>query len=267
MSVFKGLVCIITGASSGIGRELAYTWASQGASLVLAARNEKRLTEIAKECKARGGQAHIVLTDVAEQEACKHLVEETIRTFGRLDILVNNAGISMYALFDELDDLSAMDKIMKINFYGSMYCTFYALPHLKASKGRIVGISSLTGKTGVPTRSVYAASKHAMAGFFDSLRLEMTDHGVSVTMIYPGFVQSEVRSRAIGTDGQSLGSSTAQEEKAMTAEACAQIISKATAHRKREVVMTARAKLGLWMKLIAPALVDFMAAKAIKTGK
>lgn len=267
METYKGQVCIITGASSGIGRELAYLWASQGAQLVLAARNESRLLAIAEECRRRGGEAHVIPTDVTQESACKNLIDQTVQHFGKLDILVNNAGISMYARFDEVQDLAAMDQIMKINFYGSMYCTYYALPHLKASKGRIVGISSLTGKTGVPTRTVYAASKHAMAGFFDSLRVELMDDGVAVTMIYPGFVQSEVRTRALGPDGQSVGSSTAQEDQAMTAEECARIISRATARRKREVVMTTRARLGLWMKLIAPSVVDNISMKAIENGK
>lgn len=267
MSAFKEKVCVITGASSGIGRELAMLLADEGARLVLAARNEERLETIARACRKLGGEAHIVPTDVADEQACKNLIEETIETYGQLDMLVNNAGISMWARFDEVDNLGYLEKIMRINFFGSMYCTYYALPHLKKSRGRIVGISSLTGKTGVPTRTAYAASKHAMAGFFDSLRIELMDQGVSVTMIYPGFVSTEVRQRAMGPDGKPIGDSPVEETQVMTAEECARIIQRAAAARKREVVMTLKAKAGLWLKLIAPGMVDRIAKKTIEEGK
>jgi short-subunit dehydrogenase len=267
MSCFTDKVCVITGASSGIGWELALLLAAEGAKLTLAARNEDRLKELADLCRQAGGKAHVVPTDVASEEACKNMVEETVETYGSLDMLINNAGISMYTRFDEVEDLSFLEKIMQINFFGSMYCTYYALPYLKKSKGRIVGISSLTGKTGVPTRTAYAASKHAMAGFFDSLRIELMDSGVSVTMIYPGFVATEVRERALGSDGTSIGKSPVKEGEVMTAEECAKIIFRAAEDRKREVVMTLKAKLGLWMKLIAPSVVDNIARKSIETGK
>ena len=221
---------------------------------------------VAAHCRQRAGRALVVPTDVAEQAQCEALVARTVAEYGRVDTLINNAGISMWAHFDEIQDLAPFEQIMRVNLFGSMYCTYHALPHLKKSAGRIVGISSLAGKTGVPTRSVYAASKHAMAGFFDSLRIEVADYGVSVTMIYPGFVASEVRIRALGPDGKPSGKSSVQEDAIMTAESCARLIVAATAKRKREVVMTLSAKIGQWLKLIAPAIPDRVAKRMIEQG-
>ena len=265
-NTFQENVVIITGASRGIGRELAYQLADQGAWLALAARNRERLEEVAAECRQRGGKAISVPTDVALQSDCEQLIERTVAEYGRIETLINNAGITMWSRFDELDDLAPLEQIMRVNYFGSLYCTHYALPYLKQSKGRIVGISSLTGKTGVPTRSGYAASKHAMAGFFDSLRIEVADEGVSVTMIYPGFVATEIRERAYGADGKPLGKSPVQEGKVMTAEECARLIITAISKRQREQIMTWRGKIGQWIKLIAPGIVDRIAKRAIERG-
>jgi NAD(P)-dependent dehydrogenase (short-subunit alcohol dehydrogenase family) len=195
------------------------------------------------------------------------MIEGAVKQYGRLDMLVNNAGITMWAKFAEVQDLSIYEKIMDVNYMGSVYCTYYALPYLKQSHGRLVAVSSLTGKTGVPTRSGYAASKHAMVGFFDTLRIELAPDGISVTIIYPGFVGTGVRERAFGPDGQPLGWSPVQEDKVMDVKTCAHLILAAAARRKREEVMTVRGKLGQWLKLIAPGLVDRVASRAIEVGK
>jgi short-subunit dehydrogenase len=266
-AVLRENVMIITGASSGIGRALALQLAQQGAWLALAARNVDQLESVAADCRRYSGRAIVVPTDVAEQAQCQSLVEQTVAEYGRLDTLVNNAGISMWARFDELKDLSVFERIMRVNYLGSVYLTAYALPYLKQTQGRIVAVSSLAGKNGIPTRSGYAASKHAMAGFFDSLRIELTETGVTVTVIYPGFVKSEIRERAFDADGQPLKKSPVREAEVMTPEECARIMIDAIARRKREEVMTWRGKLGLWVKLIAPGLVDRMARRAIEQGK
>jgi short-subunit dehydrogenase len=266
-SIFKDKVVVITGASSGIGRELAYQLAVQGAWLSLAARNIERLDLVRTECERCGAKAIAVSTDVSEPAQCAELISKTVEHYSRLDILVNNAGKTMYTNFEDVRDLSIFEKLMRVNYLGSVYCTYYALPYLKQTQGRIVGVSSLTGKTGVPTRSGYAASKHAMAGFFDSLRIEVAQHMVSVTMIYPGFVATSVREQAFGDDGQSVGRSTVQESEVMPVERCAQIILRAAAQRRREVVMTLRGKIGMWLKLLAPGLVDRIARRAIRTGR
>lgn len=264
---FEENVIIITGATAGIGKELAIQLSYQKAFLSLAARDETRLNKIAEECRANGARVLIVPTDVSEKEQCRNLIDKTVSEFGRIDSLINNAGISMWARFDEITDLSLLEKIMQVNYFGSVYCTYFALPYLKKSNGRIVGISSLTGKTGVPTRTGYAASKHAMAGFFDSLRIELMNSGVTVTMIYPGFVATEVRERAFGSDGKPLGKSHLDEKNVMPVDECAKQIMNAVSKRKRELVMTAKAKIGLWIKLVNPELIDRTSLKMINDGK
>jgi len=264
--VFKDNVIIITGASSGIGKELSVQFAKQGAVLSLAARDIKKLNDVAEECRSFDAKVITVQTDVKEKEQCKKLIDRTIAEFGRINTLINNAGISMSAKFEDIKDLDLFKKIMDVNYLGSVYCTYYALPYLKTSKGRIVGISSLTGLVGVPTRTGYAASKHAMRGFFDSLRIELMNSGVSVSTIYPGFVVSEVRERALGIDGKSIGKSHLDESKIMSTEECAKKIIHAAEKRKRELVMTTKGKLGLWIKLIAPELIDKTSLKTIEKG-
>jgi len=267
MSAFKDNVVIITGASKGIGAEVARQLARQGAKLVLTARDEAALQAVARECEAAGAATQVVIADVAKQTECKTTIEGAIAKFGRIDTLVNNAGATMWAKFEDIDDMTILERIMQINYMGAVYCTHYALPHLKTTKGRIVGIASLTGKVGVPTRSGYAASKHAMAGFFDSLRIELQDSGVTVTMVYPGFVSTGIRENASGPDGKPIKVSPVKEGEVMSPEACAAIILRAMANRQREEVMTLKGKVGQWLKLIAPGFVDGLARKAIERGR
>jgi len=264
---FKDKVVVITGASSGIGRELAYRLATLGAKLSLAARDVERLETVKTECEKRGGHAIVLPTDVAEQAQCESLIRKTVEAFGVIDILVNNAGISMWAYFDEVADLSIFEKIMRVNYLGSVYPTHYALPHLKASRGQIVAVSSLTGKNGVPTRSGYAASKHAMVGFFDTLRIELANDDVAVTMIYPDFVATETRIRAYGPDGKPLGQSPVREQEIMSVEKCVHLMLPAIQKRKRELVMTLRAMVGQFVKPFAPKLIDSIVRRAIEAGK
>jgi short-subunit dehydrogenase len=264
---FRDNVVVITGASDGIGREMALQLADQGAWLALAARDAAKLESAAAECRARGGRAVAIPTDVGDEAQCRRLVERAVEEYSRIDTLVNNAGVSMWARLDEVTDLAPFETMMRVNYMGSVWCTHAALPHLKRSRGRIVGISSLTGLTGVPTRSGYAASKHAMAGFFDSLRIELADEGVSVTMVYPGFVSTGIRTRAFGPDGKPLKANPVHESEVMTPEECARQSIAAAAARRRGLVMTARAKVGQWIKLVAPAVVDRIARKAIEQGR
>ncbi len=267
--VFRESAVVVTGASAGIGAELARRLAGEGAWLALGARDAARLEEVAAECRARGGRAIAVPTDVGEEAQCRALVERAVEEYGRVDTLVNNAGLSMWARFDEITDLSIFERLMRVNYLGSVFCTHHALPHLRRSRGRIVGVSSLAGLNGIPTRSAYAASKHAMTGFFDSLRIELHGTGVTVTMVYPGFVHTEIRERAFGPDGRPLGTgnSPVREGEVMTAEECARRIAEGAAARRREVVMTGRAKVGRWLKLVAPGVVDRIARDAIEKGR
>lgn len=263
---FKHKTIVLTGASTGIGRALAITLAQQQANLVLAARNAAALAETVEACKQQGGQAIAIPTDVTDPDACKRLIAEAVQQFGGVDILINNAGIGAIARFEEVTDLSIFEQVMRVNYLGAVYCTYHALPYLKASKGLLVAISSLCGKQGVPTRSGYVASKHAMQGFFDTLRIELQGTGVDVLVVSPGFVATDIRERALGTDGKPLGQSPRDEGKGtMPVEECVQQIIHAMERRQREQVMTLKGKVGQWLKLVAPNLVDRLAANAART--
>ena len=266
-SVFHDNVVVITGASAGIGLEIARMLAREHACLVLAARNPELLAEASESCRQLGAKVLAVPTDVADRDQCRELIEKAVAEFGRIDTLINNAGISMHARFDELHDIDAVERITAINYFGSVYCTWYALPYLKKTKGRLVAISSLTGRNGVPTRTLYSGTKHAMAGFFDSLRIELKQDGVSVTVIYPGFVATDIAERALGPDGKPLGTRPVNKNAIMSVEECARQTVQAVAERKREVIMTRRAKLGMLLKAIWPDVVDRFAERGIKRGR
>jgi len=260
----KGRRIILTGASEGIGRALALELAARGARLALAARDRDRLESLAQECRARGADALAVPTDVTNTQDLEWLVAETLKAFGGIDAVVHNAGITMWSRFDALADLSIFERIMEVNYHAPVRLTALTLPHLRASRGLIVAIASLAGLTGVPERSAYSGSKHAMIGFFDSLRIELAGSGVDVSVIAPDFVVTEIHKRAIGPDGEPLGSSPMQQSKIMTAEECARRIARAMEKRQRQLLMSTRGKLGMWLKLLAPGVIDRMAAKAIR---
>jgi short-subunit dehydrogenase len=253
---FLDKVVIITGASSGIGRQLALSLAEEGAWLSLAARNAENLEEVSEQCKQLGGKVIVIQTDVTEKSQCQNLIERTVEKYGRIDMLINNAGFAVASRFDEFKDLAVFEKIIQVNFFGSVYCTHYALPYLKKSAGRLVAVSSLRGKLPSATADGYGASKHALSEFFSSLRNELTDSGVSVTIVYPGWVCTGITSRALKADGTPTGEVSNHEKGAMSARACAKIILKAIANQKRDVIMTFEGKLGLWLRLIAPRMVD-----------
>ncbi|USD37174.1 SDR family oxidoreductase [Ferrimonas sp. SCSIO 43195] len=261
MHAVKDKVVIVTGASEGIGRALAMQLSAAGARLMLAARNQQRLQALAEQLP---GEAEVCPCDVAQPQQCQQLVAQTLVHFGRLDILVNNAGITMWSRFDDSDDLEVFERLMRVNYLGAVYLTHAALPALKQSRGSVVAVASLAGLTGVPCRSGYAASKHAMVGFFDSLRIELKDQGVDVTVICPDFVVSQIHKRAIGADGQPLGQSPMQESKIMTAEQCAQLCLTAIGNRDRLLITSLRGKLGRWLRLLAPGLIDRIADRAIR---
>ncbi|SDI43472.1 Short-chain dehydrogenase [Ferrimonas sediminum] len=261
MPTVKDKVVIVTGASEGIGRALAMQLSAAGARLMLAARNRERLEELANQLP---GEAEVCPCDVAQPEQCQQLVHQTLAHFGRLDILINNAGITMWSRFDDLEDLGVFERLMRVNYLGAVYLTHAALPALKHSRGSVVAVASIAGLTGVPCRSGYAASKHAMVGFFDSLRIELKDQGVDVTLICPDFVVSQTHKRAMGADGHPLGQTPMQESKIMTAERCAQLCLTAISRRERLLITSLRGKLGRWLRLLAPGFIDALADRAIR---
>ena len=264
MPGLAGRRIILTGASEGIGRALALALAAQKARIVLAARDASRLETLVRECKAAGGEAHAVPTDVANAHDCEWLIAESVRALGGVDVLINNAGITMWSRFDALADLEVFERLLEVNYLAPVRLTSLALPHLKASRGLMVAVASLAGLTGVPERTAYAGSKHALIGFCDSLRIELAGSGVEVCVVAPDFVVTETHKRAMGPDGEPLGESPMVQSKIMTADACAVRIMKAIDKRERQVLMSARGRLGRWLKLIAPSLIDRIAAQAIR---
>ncbi len=266
MSMFQDKVVVVTGASEGIGRALCLELAPQRPKLVLAARNETRLHELAEQCQEVGAQTLVVPTDVTDEAACKNLIDKTVDHFRGIDALVNNAGGTMWARFEEVSDLSIFEGLMKLNYMSGVYCTYHALPHLKDARGILVAVSSLAGMSGVPCRTAYAATKHAQFGFFDSLRIELDGTGVDVVMIAPDFVVTQIHKRALDGKGQALGESPLQENKVMSAQECAALIVDAMTHRRRLVLGSFRGKLGRWLKLVYPKAIDTIAKRAIDSG-
>lgn len=253
---FKNKVIIVTGASSGIGKACAEEFAKRGANLVLAARQYVTLCEITADLENKYGiKAVAVQTDVSKEEDCKLLIKQALITFNRIDILVNNAGLSMRALFDELD-LSVLKNLMDVNFWGTVYCTKYALPEILKAKGSIVGVSSIAGYRGLPGRTGYSASKFAMNGFMESLRTELLKTGVHVMVACPGFTASNIRVTALAKDGASHGETSMEEGKMMSADTVAHTIADGIVARKRTLIMTGQGKLTVWINKLLPALAD-----------
>lgn len=260
---FAGKVILITGASDGIGAELARQLAQERARLVLASRTQETLERVAVECRALGAEAISVVTDVAVEDDCRHLINRAIEAYGQIDVLVANAGVSMHARFAAIEDFSTFERLFRINAMGTIWCVRYAYPHLKASRGLIVGVSSLAGRTGVPERTTYCTSKYAQTGFLDALRIEAADDGIDVMVAFPGVVATEIRRRGWNARGEPAGVSGLSEADAMPVAVCARLIADGMRARRREVVMGARGRVGLWLKLVAPTVVDRMARAAL----
>jgi NAD(P)-dependent dehydrogenase (short-subunit alcohol dehydrogenase family) len=201
MGSFQDKVVLITGASSGMGRATALRLAGLGANLCLAARNAAALDEVVGDAQRLGVRAVAIPTDVSEAEQCRRAVEVGLETFGRLDVLLCCAGVSMRAYFAECR-LEPLEHVMRVNFFGTLYATHFALPHIKKSRGSLVALSSLTGKRGVPSYSIYGASKFAIQGLYESLRLELRREGVHVGIVAPGFVDTPLRDKVLGPDGK-----------------------------------------------------------------
>lgn len=266
LASFTGKVVLITGASDGIGAELAMLLARQGARLALAARRVDMLDALAERIRRQcpAAEAAVWRVDVSDEAACRHLVADVVGHFGGLDVLVNNAGVSAHGYFEQVSDFGYYEQVMRVNYFGAMWCTREALPHLRARGGLMVAVSSLAGKIGVPGRTAYSASKFALAGFCEALRAELRGTGVDVCVVFPGVVATDTRINGFGPDGRALGESRLREDGAMSAQECAHQMLRAMAARKRELVMTAKGRFGLWLRLLAPALVENMALKALK---
>ncbi|MHC1707672.1 MAG: SDR family oxidoreductase [Bacteroidales bacterium] len=255
MTTWNHKTVIITGASSGIGKALALGLKGSGANIVLAARNIASLEDIAVELQAKGNKVLVQPTDVSKEEDCKVLIENTVKAFGTVHVLINNAGISMRALFAEVD-LKVLEELMQVNFWGAVYCTKYALPWLLNSKGSVVGVSSIAGYKGLPGRTGYSASKFALQGFLETLRIENLKNNLHVLIACPGFTASNIRNTARSKDGSAQKESPLDESSLMSAEKTATHILHAIEKRKRTLILTAQGKLTVWLNKFVPKIVD-----------
>jgi short-subunit dehydrogenase len=254
---FKDKIVIVTGASSGIGEAIAREFAINGSKVVLAARSEEKLSAIVQEIEALNCEAIYIKTDVSIEAECKNLIEKTVEKFGTVDILVNNAGISMRSRFIDVD-LKVLHRLMNVNFWGTVYCTKYALPYLIERKGSLVGVSSVAGFHGLPGRTGYSASKFAIHGFLETIRIENLKKGLHVMIIAPGFTATDIRIHALTANGSEQGESPRDERKLMSPEYVAQWVLKGIRKKKRNKLLTWDGRLTALFQRILPEFVDWV---------
>jgi short-subunit dehydrogenase len=255
MADLKNKVIWLTGASSGIGEALAYALAARGARLVLSARRKQELERVKGNCPAAAqADVRILPLDLAQPETLQLSTEAAIQVFGTVDILINNGGISQRSLVADTD-LSVDRRIMEVNYFGAIALTKYLLPHFVARKqGHFVNISSLTGKFGTPYRSGYAASKHALHGFFDAVRAEHYRDNIKVTMICPGFIHTPITYSALTGDGTPLNKMDEAQYKGKPVDWCAKKIIRAIEREKQEVYIGGKEVLAVYLKRYLPSL-------------
>jgi len=252
-SYFKDKVVVVTGGTDGIGKALVDALLASGAKVATCGRNSDKLYSLQTEYPS--APLHTMVADVSSENDCRRFIEVTIKVFGGIDVLINNAGISMRANFEELD-LSVIKEIMDTNFYGTVYCTKFALPYLIKQKGTVIGISSVTGLTPLPGRTGYAASKYAMDGFLNTLRLETLKKGLHVLIVHPGFTTSNIRKLALNKNGNPQKESPRDEARMMSAEKVAQIIARAALKRGKDITLTLEGKIAVWMYKNFPGITD-----------
>lgn len=261
--MFKNKRVWITGASSGIGEALAYAFAERGANLILSARNETELNRVAAEATKLGSKEVMVqILDLARHDSIQSVAQHVLAQVGKVDILINNGGISQRAL--AMDTTLDVDKkLMDVNYFGTIALTKAVLPNMLTHQlGHIITVTSLTGKFGSPYRSSYAAAKHALHGFFDSLRAELAQTPVKVTLVCPGFVRTNVSINALTGSGTQLGTMDDATEKGMRPEQVAQKILYAIERGKEEVWFGGKEVLGVYLKRFFPSYFSKLIAKA-----
>lgn len=258
MFFFKNKIVVVTGGSDGIGRALVEALLNEGAKVATCGRNYDKLYQLQT---THAGTSLITYTaDVSNETDCRNFISEVIKNFGSIDILINNAGISMRALFQETE-LETLKKVMDINFWGSVYCTKFALPEILKQKGTIVGLSSIAGYRGLPGRTGYSASKFAVNGFFEALRTELLDSGVNIMWVCPGFTTSNIRNAALNKNAKAQGASPMDEGSMMSSEQCAAEIMQAIKKRKRTHVFTMNDKRTVFLNRLIPSLADKLTRK------
>lgn len=243
----------MTGGTEGIGKALVEKLLVLGAKVATCGRNQDKLYRLQSEYPSY--PLHAVIADVSVENDCRHFIASTIKVFGGIDVLINNAGVSMRGLLKDTT-VDVIERVMQINFFGTVYCTKFALESIIKRKGTIVGVSSIAGYRGLPGRSGYSASKFALQGWLEALRTEMLDEGVNVMWVCPGFTASNIRNAALNEKGQAQGESPLDEGSLMTAEACADEILKAIRKHKRTIVLTFNGKRTVFLNKFFPSLTD-----------
>jgi len=257
-------VALITGASSGIGLALSWVGAQKGLNLMLTGRNLSALEQLKNEITSRFPHCDVSILsgEISEEDFCHTLIKTCIERLGRLDVLINNAGISMRGLLIDTE-VTVLKRLMDVNFWGSVYCTKYALPHLLEHKGSVIGVSSIAGFKGLPARTGYSSSKFALQGFLESLRNENRKTGLHVLIACPGYTESNIRKTALDAKGNAQGETPLNESKLMSAEEVAMRIWKAYENRSWYLIMTSQGKLAVWINKLWPKLADWLTYKVI----
>ncbi len=259
-------VVVITGASSGIGEATAYAFAHKKCKLVLAARTFEKLQFVKQQCEALGAEVHIMKCNVSIESDCRNLIDESIQQFGTIHVLVNNAGISMRAMLEDCE-ISVLKRVMETNFWGTVYCTKFALSELIKNKGSIISVSSVSGLVGLPARTGYAASKHALDGFMQSLRIENLRKGLHVGIIYPGYTASNIRNAALNKNGDAQAESPLVENKLMPASTVANTIVRMVQTSRRQRILTLQGHLVNFINIFFPRWVDKMVYRFVAKEK
>lgn len=270
MSGFSGKTILITGAASGLGRQLALDLAStERVHLVLFDRESGKLAETGEQCRQLGATTANVTGDVTSQNDCRRFVDTAMSSSRSIDYLIVNAGVSMWARFEDVQDLDVFEKVMAVNYLGGVYCTFFALPHLKASRGMIVGICSIQGRIGVPFHTGYVASKHALHGFFSSLRHELQGTGVSILEVFPHWITgTNLRRNAFGKEGTAMGESTRKHtSESISVESISRSIMEAMGKRRRELILPPKLRGLLWLNEISPRLAQYIVGRKVSEQK
>lgn len=259
-SSLQNKTVVITGASAGLGATLARECAQRGAHLVISARNAERLAAVAQACEPLGSEVLTAVGDVAQAEDGQRLVEAAIARFGRLDYLIANAGVSMWTEFAAIEDVTLLRKLMEVNYLGAAYSVHPALPHLQKSQGLFVAISSIQGQVGVPLHTGYSASKHALQGFCNALRMEVATSGVGVMTVLLHWLEgTELRQRALGRDGKALGDASRKHRAgAVSLEKAAQAIVRGMQKRQQRLYVPRRLRLLAVTHALWPPLAEWV---------